>query len=306
MTTDEQVKLITSVAAEKGGVYVSERTGMTLAELAAKLPPRLTRGAEARAGVPQRNRQGARRARRLPSGSAIRDALISGAQDAAGCHSTNPTTQTSDSRQRAYPSSRRRSPTSAPPPAELPSGCPAATRCLPNSRASRGDQLLNGIAPLPRMDFVFEGKYAGGDQGIDQIGLVVDEPGERFSLYHWECKFVLPGGQPKLGRTKGGLWIQTGNEWTTQNAMLFAGSTLPAAVVARRPADRGGHRTQRRPTLHPGDAWAAPCHRRTKLHRPRIRRHQADGSHRRRYRTVEQGRQDLQDPATRRPPTFER
>lgn len=231
LSAAEQVKLISAATLEKGGSYVSSRTGMTLAELAARVEPGspafqrlerefldLTRKSVAELTPAER--------------AAVRDALVTAGTDAADLAGRDDQAEPEIDFQLTQ--------------------VPILTAVLPGDGVSASlsaiqrtttyaaqfenysiEQLLTGGHNLPRMDYVFPGKYAGGDQGIDLIGLTIDRQGRRFSLLHWECKFNMPGNEPKLGKTKGGLWVQTGNDWTRENALFFAESTHGPTVIAR-------------------------------------------------------------------------
>lgn len=230
LSSAEQVKLISAATLEKGGSYVSSRTGMTLAELAAKLEPGSPAFQRLEKEFLDLTAKGV--ADLAPAErAAIRDAMVTVGSDAAEVAGKD------DQAEPEVGFELTRVPVLT---ADLPGDATVSRLAIQRTETYGAlfenysiEQLLEGGHKLPRMDYVFPGKFNSGDHGIDLIGLTIDQRGRRFSLYQWECKFVEPGNEPKLGRSRGGTWIQTGNEWTSEKALSFANSDFGPTVIAR-------------------------------------------------------------------------
>ncbi|HKG62314.1 MAG TPA: DUF4157 domain-containing protein [Pyrinomonadaceae bacterium] len=103
------------------------------------------------------------------------------------------------------------------------------------------------IGGLPRMDFVIPGQYTGSGWGIDRIGISINPVSGKVSVYHFEMKYVQPGGTHIPGLGTPGAGTQTGLAWTDDAVEGFLTSQSPVARAGRERLRRALQ------SLHPGE-----------------------------------------------------
>jgi hypothetical protein len=103
------------------------------------------------------------------------------------------------------------------------------------------------VGGLPRMDFVIPGQYTGSGWGIDRIGISINPITGKVSVYHFEMKYVRPGGTHIPGLGTPGAGTQTGLAWTDNAVEGFLTSQSPVARAGRERLRRALQ------AIHPGE-----------------------------------------------------
>jgi hypothetical protein len=79
---------------------------------------------------------------------------------------------------------------------------------------------------------IVPGQYNEAGWGMDIIGVQIDREGRRFNLYNFECKFVLPGGSPKLGTSSAGIQLSVPWQQNAADRLFELRGQNPIAAAA--------------------------------------------------------------------------